>query len=76
MIEFAIFWFGCGAFVAVVNFLQWCLDGYNIGDGPEDPYYWFNGMLFNVVSGFFLGPMILVMQIVMGMPILPRRKGQ
>lgn len=78
MIEFVIFWFGIGAFVAVVNFVQWCLDGYLIseGDDPRDRFYYLYGMLQNVASGFVLGPMILVMQIAMGMPILPRRKGQ
>ncbi len=75
MIEFAIFWFGLGAFVAIVNFIQWCFDGCLIGEGPEDPYYYLFGMMQNALSGFFLGPIILLIQIVTGMPILPHRRG-
>ena len=77
MIEFVIFWFGIGTFVAAVNFAQWCLDGYLIGEGddPRDRFYYFYGMLFNVVSGFFLGPIILFTQITMCMPIFQQRKG-
>ena len=74
MIEFVIFWFGIGAFVAIGNFIQWCFDGYLIGDGPEDPYYYLVGMVKSVLVGFFLGPIILGTQLLLGMPILPHRK--
>ena len=76
MIEFAIFWFGFGAFVAIVNFIQWCFDGYLIGEGPEDPYYYLFGMMQNVLSGLFLGPVILAIQLFMRMPILPYRRSK
>ena len=76
MIEFAIFWFGLGAFVAIVNFIQWCFDGCLIGEGPEDPHYYLFGMMQSVLSGFFLGPIILATQLLLRMPILPHRKSK
>lgn len=72
---FLYIWFGCGLFVAVVNFVQWIFDGALIGDGdaPGDRYFYLNGMLLNVVMGFLLGPVVLVIQTAMGQPILPTR---
>lgn len=76
MIEFVIIWFGLGTFVALVNFIQWCLDDCLIGEGddPRDRFYYFYGMLQNVFFGFVFGPIILLTQIIMDMPILPQRR--
>jgi hypothetical protein len=67
-------WFSIGAFVAIVNFIQWCLDGCLIGEGPEDPYYYLTGMFGNVIGGFVFGPVVIFTQYTHGMPILPQRK--
>lgn len=76
MIEFAIGWFGIGAFVAIVNFIQWILDGAMIGiEGePEDRFYYLKGMLTNVIGGFVFGPVVLGIQWGTGMPILPTKR--
>jgi len=71
--KFAIMWFGIGTFVAIVNFTQWCFDGCLIGEGPEDRFYYLSGMLQNVFFGFVFGPILLVIQITQGMPILPQK---
>ena len=73
MTTFAIIWLACGIFNAVCYVIQWIFEGALIGDGPEDPYYHLTGMLFNTFWSFVFGPIILIMQMVMGAPIIPRR---
>lgn len=74
MIEFAIYWFGIGAFVALMNFVQWCLEDCLVGEGPEDRFYYLSSMLQRVFFGFAFGPIILFIQLSTGMSIFPWRR--
>lgn len=70
----AIFWFGIGIFSGLMCFIQWILEGCLIGEGPEDRYYYLNGMLINVAMTIITGPVALIIQITHGMPILPAKR--
>jgi len=68
-------WFGFGVFSALMTIGQWIMEGCLIGEGPEDRFYYINGMLLNVVMNIITGPVCLITQITHGMPILPHRRG-
>ena len=70
-------WFGIGTFLAICSFIQWCLEGCLIaeGDDPRDRFYYLYGMLQNVFFSFLLGPILLVVHIMSGAPILPYKRG-
>ena len=71
---FVYIWFGCGVFSALMTIGQWIMEGCLMGEGPEDRFYYLNGMLLNVIMNIITGPITLITQIQYGMPILSRRK--
>ncbi len=75
MIEFAIMWFGIGVFSALMTIGQWIMEGCLIGEGPEDRFYYLSTLLQNVAMNIITGPITLIIQIFLGMPILPYKRG-
>ena len=72
---FVYTWFGAGAFVSAMNILQWHYEGRGYYQHDKhSPYKWVNQHLTNAFTSFFVGPIVLFIQLVNGMPVIPRRE--
>ena len=71
---FVYAWFGIGLFVSAMNLLQWYYEGAKYYEPNKyNPYKWVNQHLTNAFLSFFVGPIVLFIQLTHGMPVIPRR---
>lgn len=70
---FLYIWFGCGLFSAAMVVLQWIYEGCLVHDMDGD-YYYLKGSVANFFGTLITGPIVLVIQIFAGMPVIPRKE--
>ena len=72
---FIYIWFGTGLFVSAMNLLQWYYDGAKMHEpSKHTPYKWINQHLTNAFLSFFVGPIVLLVQLTNGMQVIPRKE--